>query len=148
MFAISILLAYKAAFSRRLSHKKRPEPITFTITLLTLAVLIIGRVFGEDFKGSKWIYAETSRQKLPTQNLTLRKNGTFRVDLNEIDFSCYFTGEYQKHGDTILFDKDVAAQTHSLLATKYLLSDGLLKPISDSNQRGVNFSDFTIIAKR
>lgn len=116
--------------------------------MLTLAVLIIGKIFGEDFKGSVWISAEANKDKLSSQYLTLRNNETFKVDLGHVDFVCYFSGQYQKHGDTILLDKDVVAQTNSLLTTKYLLQDSLLIPINQTKVDSAKFSKFVITSKR
>ena len=128
VFAISILLAYKATFSKRQAYEKKPETITLTITLLALAVLIICKIFGEDFKGSKWIYAKNN-QTFSSTTLTLRKNGTFRIEISGADVGCYFSGRYQKQGDTILLDKNVMEQNHSTLATTYFLIDSLLVPV-------------------
>lgn len=148
LFAVTIPLSLMATFRKRQSHNKKPEPITLSITLFTFCVLIIGKGFGDDFKGSKWIYAKANIHELESQTLTLRKNGTFKVDLGHIDFSCSFSGQYQKHGDTIFLDKDVVDQTNSLLATKYLLQDTLLKPIIDANKNSIKFSQFLIITKQ
>ena len=148
LFVVSIVLSFRATLRKRELYKRKPEPITLTITLVALLILIIGKAFGDDFKGSKWIYAETSRQQLSTQNLTLRKNGTFKVDLNEIEFSCYFSGQYQNRGDTIILDKDIIEQTHSLLTTKYLLLDTLLIPVNDNNRDSTKFGKFVIRTKR
>jgi len=147
LFAVSIWLAIRATFRKRETIKRKPEPITLTITLVTLAILIVGKIFGQDLKGSVWIYAEANAGKLETQTLTLRKNGTFKVDLGHVDFSCYFSGHYQKLGDTIILDKDVIAQTNSLLTTKYLFQDTLLVPLNDPNNDSTKFSDFVISSK-
>ena len=148
LFIVTIPVAFIAAYRKRQTHTKKPEPITLTITLVTLAVLIIWKIFGEDFKGSIWIYAEANKDKLSNQYLTLRNNGTFKVDLGHVDFSCYFSGQYQKHTDTIILDKDVVAQTNSLLTTKYLLQDNLLIPINDISVDSTKFSEFVINSKR
>ena len=148
LFAISIWLAYRATFRKRELNKRKPEPITLTITLVTLAILIIAKILGQDLKGSIWIYAKANADKLDTQTLTLRENGTFKVDLSHVDFSCYFSGYYQRNGDTILFEKDVIAQTNSLLTTKYLLQDSLLIPIIQTNVDSTKFSKFVITSKR
>jgi hypothetical protein len=147
LFAISFWLAFKATFRKRDPNKSKPEPIILTITLLTIIVLIIGKTFGEDFKGKRWIHAETNSDELERQFLTLRKNGTFRVVLGHVDWSCYFSGPYQVHGDTILLDKKVIDQTSSLLTTKYLLQDSLLIPINDMNTDSTKFREFIIKSK-
>lgn len=147
-FVVTIPLAIWATLRKRQIKDGKPEPVTLTIFILTLSVLIGGKNFGEHFKGDTWIYAETSRQNLSTQNLTLRTNGKFKVELNEADFSCYFTGEYLKHKDTLILAKYVIDQTDSLLTTKYLVAGTLLKPISDKNQDSLRFSKFRIVTKK
>jgi hypothetical protein len=148
LFAISIWLAFRATFRKREFNERKPEPVTLTIALVTLVILFIGKIFGQDLKGSTWIYAKANADKLETQALTLRKNGTFKVDLGHVDFSCYFSGLYQRHGDTILLDKDVIEQTNSLLTTEYLLQDTLLVPLHDTDLNSTKFSVFVISSKR
>ncbi|NNV57543.1 hypothetical protein [Limnovirga soli] len=147
LFAVSIWLAFRAIYPKRELNKRIPEPISLTITLLTLAILIVGKIFGQDFKGSTWIYAEANTGKLETQALTLRENGTFKVELGHVDFSCYFSGHYQTHGDTVVLDKDVIAQTNSLLTVTYLLRDTLIIPIKGSDKDSSKFSEFVIQSK-
>ena len=147
LFAVTLPLSFTASFRKRQLQNKGPEPITLTITLLTLFVLIIGKTFGEDLKGKQWIYAEANTHNLETQALTLRRNGTFKIDLGHVDFSCHFSGQYQKHGDTIVLDKSIVAQTNSLLTTKYLLQDTLLIPIKDTNADSTKLSEFVINSK-
>ena len=146
-FAISLLLACKAIFSKRKLYKKKPEPITLITTLLTIVVLIIGSFFGDDFKGSKWIFATTNNPNFSRTTLTLRNNKTFRVDVSYVDIGCYFSGRYKKQGDTIMLDKNVIARTHSTLATKYFLTDSLLIPVVDSLSKNIRV-DTLYIADR
>jgi hypothetical protein len=148
LFAVTIPLAIMGTLRKRQLNKGKPEPITLSIGLVTLFTLIVGKAFGENLKGSTWIYALSDNRNLHTQSLTLRTNGTFRVDLNEVDFSCYFSGNYQKHGDTILLDKGVIEQTNSLLTTKYLLKDTVLMPLNDTTKNSIRFSELVISAKR
>lgn len=147
LFAVSIWLAFRGTFHKREINNGKPEPITLTITLATLVFLIVGKFFGQYFKGSTWIYAKANTDKLETQALTLRKNGTFKVDLSHVDYSCYFSGNYQKLGDTIVLDKDVITQTNSQLTSNYLLQDTLLIPIKDTNADSTEFSMFIISSK-
>ena len=148
LFAVTIPLAFIATFRKRQSYTKKAEPISLTLILLTLTILIIGKIFGEDSKGKIWIYAEANKDKLERQYLTLRNNGTFKLDLGYVDNSCYFSGQYQKSGDTIFLDEDVIAQTNSLLARKYLLQDTLLKPINDTKIDNPKSSEFVISSKK
>jgi len=79
--------------------------------------------------------------------LTLRTNGTFRVDISGADVGCYFSGHYQK-GDTILLDKNVIEQTHSTFATQFFLLDGLLIAIVDTGIKNDDKVDTLYIANR
>ncbi|MGN6211001.1 hypothetical protein [Parafilimonas sp.] len=56
LFGVSLWLAFRATLRKREHSKRKPEPISLTITLVTLAILIVGRIFGQDFKGNTWIY--------------------------------------------------------------------------------------------
>ena len=145
-FAVSILLAFRATFRKRELCKNKPEPIILTIALITLSALIIGRVFGENFKGSKWIYA-TNNKTFAQQSLTLRNNETFRVDIGGADISCYFSGRFQKQNDTILLDKTVIEQTHSAFTIKYVLHDSLLIPVFDTTIKNKGFDTLFITPK-
>lgn len=145
-FAVSILLAFRAAFRKRELYKNKTEPIILTIALITLSALIIGKVFGENFKGSKWIYA-TNKKNFTQQSLTLRNNETFRVDIGEADISSYFSGRFQKQNDTILLDKTVIEQTHSAFTLKYVLHDSLLIPVFDTTIESKGFDTLFIKQK-
>lgn len=147
LFAVSIWLAFRAIYPKLELNKRKPEPISLTITLVTLAILIAGKIFGQDIKGSTWIYAEANTDKLETQALTLRENGTFKVELGHADFSCYFSGHYQKYGDTVVLDKDIIAQTNSVLTVDYVVKDTLLIPIKGSDKDSTKFSEFIIQSK-
>ena len=147
LFAVSIWLTFRALYPKQELSKRIPEPISLTITLITLAILIVGKIFGQDFKGSTWIYAKANAEKLETQALTLRENGTFKVELGHADFSCYFSGHFQKHGDTVVLDKDVIAQTNSLLTVTYLMRDMLIIPIKGSDKDSSKFCVFVIQSK-
>ena len=142
-FVVSILLAFRATFRKRELYKNKPEPMILTVALITLSALIIGRVFGENFKGSKWIYA-VNNKVFARQSLTLRNNETFRVDIGGADISCYFSGRYQKQHDTILLDKIVIEQTHSAFAIKYVLDDSLLIPVFDTTIKNKGFDTLFI----
>jgi hypothetical protein len=114
--------------------------------MLTLLVLFIGVMYGDSLKGSKWLYAENKNSEhfISTQNLTLRNNGTFKVYLIEADFSCYFSGLYQNHNDTIILDKEVIDKTNLALTTKYYLHDSLLIPLIDTTIERKGFDTLCI----
>lgn len=140
LLAATLPLAIWASMRKRQPGTSTFEPVSLSVTLLTLLGLVIGLVFGESLQGSKWIYAETRQPYVSHQTLTLRNNGTFRVDTKEADLNCYFTGRYTRKGDTICLDKSVVDQVGHLLAPRYFVTDTSLIPIAASEdslkQRG------------
>ena len=147
LFVITITFSVIAIFRKRPGYYKRPEPISLTIFLLTILVLIVGFFLGNTLKGRQWIYAEANVQKISSQSLTLRRNGTFRVDMKNADFGCFYSGQYKKHGDTILLEENIIDLTHNLLTSKYILKDSLLLPVNDSKLKKIEFANFIISLK-
>ena len=48
-------------------------------------------------------------------------NGTFIVTLSYVDFSCYYSGRYQKINDTIILDSETVNKSGCILTTNYYL---------------------------
>ena len=120
-----------AVFRKRQTEKIKFEPITLTIILLTITTIIVCRLLGDNFKGKVWIYAEVSNNNFPVQkhNLTLRQNKNYRIRVNEIEWTCTYTGQYLITGDTIILNNEIAKRTDSNFIEKYLLVDNKLIPI-------------------
>jgi hypothetical protein len=125
------IFAFLAAFRKRKTHKIKFEPITLTIVVLTIITVFIFRLWGDCFKGSIWIYSEVASSNFPVYNhsLTLRQNKSYKVRVNDIEWSCTYTGYYSLSGDTILLNNDIAKRTDSNFIEKYLLADSKLIPI-------------------
>jgi len=147
LFTITIFLALWASLRKREHKNNEAEPITLTIIILTFLILIGGRIFEDKIKGDVWIKAEdkNSSYYISGQTLTLRNNGTFRIDLNGADVSCYYSGKYQKHSDTIILDKEVIDKTYSTLSNKYYLQDSLFIPLDDTSVQSTRFDTLHIM---
>ena len=134
LFLISLILALRGIFRKRKLNKTKFEPITLSITTVTFIILIFYPLLVGHTRGDKWISAENkdTTQLISRQNLTLRKNGNFTVDLIEADFSCSISGKYKKAGDTILLDEATIHRTNSKITSKYLLQKNDLVPLIDT----------------
>jgi len=127
-------LAGVATFQKRRSDKQGPEPITSSISLVTVLFLIYSLTFRGHTAGDKWIYAENKKLNniFPAQDLTLRKNGNFTYSP---DSDCSFSGEYKKRGDTIFFDKKSIDIVNEEIAAIYLLKSNKLVPFYDTGNK-------------
>ena len=125
------ILAAIAIFRKRQSDKPTPEPIAFSISLVTLLFIIYNLTFRGHTNGDKWIYAENKNlnDRLQSQDLTLRKNGNFTFSPNS---DCSFSGDYKKIGDTVIFDKKTIDKTNQEMTTVYLLKSNKLIPLFDT----------------
>jgi hypothetical protein len=134
------ILAGVATFQKRRFDKQTPEPITFSISLVTVLFIIYNLTFRGHTNGDKWIYAENKRLNniFPSQDLTLRKNGNFTYSP---DSDCSISGEYKKRGDTIFLDKKTIDRVNGEITTIYLLKSNKLVPLFDTT----NKITFTII---
>jgi hypothetical protein len=141
---VTIILSLVGTFRKTQLLKTKFEPITFLIIILTLLILVIFAFLPGHTKGEKWIYAENknSTHTVSKQNLTLRKNGNFTVDLIEADFNCSISGSYLKKGDTILLDQVTIDRTYpdSKMTSTYLMKSNELIPLFDT----INKTTFNI----
>ena len=130
----SLILALRGVFRKRKLKKTKFEPITFSITSVTFIILIFYPLLAGHTRGVKWISAENKDKSQLTskQNLTLRKNGNFTVDLVEADFSCSISGKYKKAGDTVLLDEATIDRTNSKITSKYLIQKNEIVPLIDT----------------
>jgi hypothetical protein len=131
---VTIILALVGTFRKTRLLKTKFEPITFSITILTLLILVIFSFLTGHTNGEKWIYAENknSIHSLSKQDLTLRKNGNFTINLIEADFSCSISGSYVKNRDTIILDQTAIERTNSQMTSMYLLKSNELVPLLDT----------------
>jgi hypothetical protein len=131
--ALTFIISAIATLRKSQSQNLKAEPYALTITLITLLALIIGGLGGNSLKGAKWIQAKSQNYNAQpsAQDLTLRENGTFTVYLREDDFTCYYTGNYNKTYDTITFDKETIDKIGSKMTLQYLIRDKVLIPLTN-----------------
>jgi hypothetical protein len=125
------IFALLTAFRKRQTERIKFEPITLTIVLLTISALFVCRLLGNNFKGLIWVYAEVANNNFPINNhsLTLRQNKNYVVRVNEIEWTCTYTGQYSITGDMIILNNEIAKRTDSNFIEKYLVVDKKLIPI-------------------
>ena len=147
---ITFIISLVATLRKRQSERLKAEPYSFTITLVTLLTLIVVALWGDNLKGAKWIEAKSQNYnaKPSAQDLTLRKNGTFTIYLREDDFTCYYSGDYKKSGDTLSFENSIIEQTNSKMTVQYLLKDQTLVPLTKDTERQNKFGKFDIVSTK
>jgi hypothetical protein len=130
-FLVTIILSLVGTFRKTQLLKTKFEPITFSVTTLTLLILVIFSLLPGHTKGEKWIFAESknSIHSVSKQNLTLRKNGNFTIDLIEADFGCSISGHYTKKSDTIILDQAAIDKSDSQMTSMYLMKSNELIPL-------------------
>jgi len=150
LLALSFALALYAVLGKRQSGKFSAEPYSLTIAFITLCSLIIGLSLGDTLKGAIWIRATRQKHNSnpTTQDLILRKNGTFETWLSEADFSCFASGQYQTKTDTIILEDKVVKMAQFKLTSKYLLLEKSLVPVTDSTKDERLLLPFEIVNKR
>jgi hypothetical protein len=122
------IFAAVAAFRKKQFDKPTPEPITLTISLITLLFIIYDMTFRGHTNGDIWIEAENKNLSdwQESKWLTLRKNGNFTFSPNA---DCGFSGKFKKIGDTIILDKDIIHTNE--ISSVYLLKVDKLVPLFD-----------------
>ena len=150
LLTITFVLALIATLRKRQSEQIKAERFSLTITLLTLTALVIGGLWGNNLKGSVWLEAKTEGyiSQYSSLDLTLRKNRTFTIHLNETDFSCFYTGNYQTSNDTLHFDEEIIAKTDLKMTTFYLLRDKTMLPLVDTTKDNNQYTKFDIITSQ
>lgn len=115
---------------------KKPEKVSLIITLLTLLTLVSFTIIGDKFYGRRWITAKSfnDRHEISRQTIVLRKNKTFRIDLIEADYSCFFSGTYRIINDTLELGKEIVQQTDKKFTSRYLIKDSLIVPVNEGKK--------------
>lgn len=133
LFLLSILLTLRGIIHKRRLDKTKFEPVTLSLTILTIIFLFSHHFIGNHTTGEIWITAENKnvKQILSKQYLILRKNGNFTVKSVEADFGCSISGKYKRLGDTISLDQTTVDKTNSKITSKYLIQKTDIIPLVD-----------------
>jgi heme/copper-type cytochrome/quinol oxidase subunit 2 len=130
---IITLIIIVAIYTIKYFNKK--ETFNYFPLLTTLIVIIpIYLSFQlNKYESPTTLYAKTqdSNRRIPC-SLTLRKNQTFEIQMREIEWTCYYKGNYKIKDDTLfLLRNDIEIKTDSLFTNKYLMDDNkkLLYPL-------------------
>lgn len=126
------ILAAIATLRKGQFDKPRPDPITLSISMITLLFIIYSMTIRGHRKGDIWIEAENKNLNNWQESkwLTLRKNGNFTFSPNA---DCAFSGGFRKTGDTIILDKNTIGINE--ISSVYLLKSNELVPLSDTTSK-------------
>jgi hypothetical protein len=142
---ITTILAFALVFRKG----QKPPIITYSIIALALSILFAGKMWGEKLKGNALLYAvgENNRSSMSSASLLFRNNGTFVFTLGHVDFSCFYSGRYQKINDTIILDSEPVNKSGAVLTSRYYLKGEIIAPISDTTTDKTKYVVFKIQAK-
>lgn len=119
---LTMLLTISAIKYFRKKDKFNYYPLLATLFVLIFLYLIMFQT--DKFESATTLYAkENSSSHIPGQcSLTLRENQTYKIKIQEIDWTCFYKGDYKISGDTLkLLRKDIKLKTDSLFTDKYLI---------------------------
>jgi hypothetical protein len=72
----------------------------------------------------------TLADRISESSLTLRQNGTFKIQVREIEWSCYYKGNYEINMDTLTLTRhDIQTVSDSIFADKYLIDKNKKKVV-------------------
>jgi len=115
IFALLIILSTSAT-----KYFKKEESFNYfpLATTLIVAILIYLVFQSDNFESSTRLHAISPLQ----HSLTLRKNNTFKIQMQEIEWACFYKGNYKLQGDTLtLLRPDLQAKTENIFANKYFI---------------------------
>ncbi len=132
---VTFIIALIATLKKRESAKLKIEPITGTITLLTLLTIFVCGLYADRLKGKVLLLAESENfSHIPGgQKLKFRENGRVTLYKIETDFSCYETSDYKIIGDTFLLDKTQEVFERGIVSNKYVKTGHNLIPLTKDN---------------
>ncbi len=132
---VTFIIALIATLKKRESAKLKIEPITGTITLLTLLTIFVCGLYADRLKGKVLLLAESENfSHIPGgQKLKFRENGRVTLYKIETDFSCYETSDYKIIGDTFLLYKTQEVFERGIVSSKYVKTGYNLIPLTKDN---------------
>jgi len=113
---------------------RKKDTFNYFPLLATVMVIVVVLLASQTdkFEGSTTLYAASPNR----HSLTLWKSNTFKIQMREIEWSCFYKGIYKIDGDTLsLARNDIQSITDSIFSNTYLIdhSKGLLYPLDRSS---------------
>jgi hypothetical protein len=122
----AILIVVVILSANKYYTKKEPFNYYPIITTGVVAILVYFAVNADKYESSTAIYAQAKNQRMRFgSSLTLRKNETFKITMQEIEWACYYKGDYKIANDTLLLSRnDIPNRTDTVFTNKYLIDKG------------------------
>lgn len=117
-----------------ITYFKAKETISYFPWIITLLIVITLAIVRkeEKFERSTVLYATLENK----HSLMLCKNNTFKIKIQYVEWSCYYTGKYKIMKDTLLLSRnDIESTTAGLFTNNYLIDNNknLLYPLATAN---------------
>jgi energy-coupling factor transporter transmembrane protein EcfT len=130
---LTATIAFIGTVWKRKAGESTFDPASFAVLLFAVLAFIFHGFLNGHTRGDKWIYAESKASAIVgSQDLTLRKNGNFTININAADFGCSISGRFSQKEDTIFFDDKASGSLPSRMKASYLLKSNRLVPIGDT----------------
>ncbi|MEZ4951924.1 MAG: hypothetical protein R2784_21395 [Saprospiraceae bacterium] len=112
------------------AENRRVRVWTSLITIIASVIAFQGKSTWKNLRlGNSILSASLYPDQHDIGRLELIDNETYYALYGHIDWSCSFTDNYEKHGDTLVLAGQPYERTEGILADKYLITDSTLVPI-------------------
>ena len=115
--AIILIVSTIKYYKYKNSFNYFPIPITLiVIGLVYLAIEI------DAINPNTTLYATKATTGWNDRILTLREDNTFQIQMREVEWSCFYKGQYKIRKDTLFLERnDIQSETDSVFSDKYLI---------------------------
>ena len=93
------------------------------LTTLLIIVFFYAFASGKFDSSTKTLAIMENNGSMEKHILKLKENGSFVIQMREIEWSCFYKGNYYLIHDTIILNRNVQSLTHNLLSDKYLIEE-------------------------
>jgi len=131
-------IALLVSFRKRQTNTLKFEPITLSLTIVGIMVILFFRLSDHNFKSKTVLYAKDEMKVFFRHNLTFRKDKTYKAQIVGYEANCIFIGQYSISHDTIFLNNNISELSGKIFVEKYLHRDSKLIPIINSRDTSKN----------
>ena len=137
LIVLTGVFAIVGCFRQHKTGNLKIEPITLLVITIAILAIVYNFTLRGHSHGEIWIFAESKKSKSSTSSygILLRKNNNFTITNHYLDFGCSFSGQYQKHGDTIKLNQEIVDKGDERFTATYLLKENYLIPLIDTTNK-------------
>jgi len=129
IYVISLVVILVVQRTRKRPFNPYPFVTTFVVVIATYFTLNVDK-----FQSEPKLIAVTKAEL--KSKLTLRADGTFLIQIREIEWSCFYSGKYDLDRDTLRLSRpDIQSVTEDLFVNRYLVDNDemRLRPLDNAD---------------